>query len=164
MFLYEHLLVRGNPLMAFIATLSSLDLKESSTTWNIIYNSTKQSKIYVLRQNSLQKQPVCLVKSRFKAQPGHEVDAKLCRKTSQFLTNGSVFTVHNLKEGDFSSLKISHKKNNSFLFKFVVRMKWKIKQWKFQERLLEILYVFPSCHHKWGRVGVTFLCIPRGRK
>ena len=43
-------------------------------------------------------------------------------------------------------------------------MKWKIKQWKFQERLLEILYVFPSFHHKSGRVGVTFLCTPRGRK
>lgn len=114
--------MRGNPLMAFFATLSSLDLKECSTTWNIIYNSTEQSKIYVLRQNSLQKQPVCLVKSRFKAQPGDEVDAKLCRKTSQFPTNGSVFTVHNLEEGDFSSLKINHKKtilsflNSSFVW------------------------------------------------
>ena len=52
------------------------------------------------------------------------------------------------REGDFSSLKISHKKNNSSLFKFFVRIKWKTKQWKFQERLLEILYVFPSCRHK----------------
>ena len=80
-----------------------------------------------------------------------------------------MFTVHNLEERDFSSLKISHKKkilpflNCSFAeiedqtMEISGTLTWNTIRISLHKKII-------TCHYKWGRVGVTFLCISRGSK